>query len=136
MAELVEKAGVKRETGYLYFLRGSDVYKKVAGRGREGVPLKVYIGTFAREEGFLYFLNKDGNIARARQRDVELVGHRWCGRAHRPAVGREPLDRHDRGYLRRRKRDSDHHPDGRRRRRARHRDERARNVPRRDRWLV
>ena len=67
MAEVVEKAGVKREKGYLYFLRGSDVFKQVAGRGRQGVPLKVYDGTFKREDGFMYFLDTDGNIARARR---------------------------------------------------------------------
>ena len=45
MAEKVVKLGVKREAGYLYFLRGSDVWKTpmkragaaaVAGKGREG----------------------------------------------------------------------------------------------------
>ena len=67
MAEVVEKAGVKREKGYLYFLRGSDVFKQVAGRGRHGVPSKVYDGTFEREDGYMYFIDKDGNIARARR---------------------------------------------------------------------
>ena len=67
MAEVVEKAGVKREKGYLYFLRGSDVFKQVAGRGRHGVPSKVYDGTFEREDGYMYFLDADGNIARARR---------------------------------------------------------------------
>ena len=64
MAEVVEKAGVKREKGYLYFLRGSDVFKQVAGRGRHGVPSKVYDGTFEREDGYMYFIDKEGNIAR------------------------------------------------------------------------
>ena len=64
MAEVVEKAGVKREKGYLYFLRGSDVFKQIAGRGRHGVPSKVYDGTFEREDGYMYFIDREGNIAR------------------------------------------------------------------------
>ena len=71
MAEVVENAGVTREKGYLYFLRGTNVFKQVTGRGIHGrgihgVPSKVYEGKFEREDGYMYFLDKDGNIARAR----------------------------------------------------------------------
>ena len=49
MAEKVAKIGVKRETGYLYFLRGSDVYKtpmkRAGGPSVAGKAEKTY---FAR----------------------------------------------------------------------------------------
>ena len=71
MAELVKKLGVKRESGWVYFV---DADGDVA-RGRVGAivsydPLKyaepekvVKVGV-AREEGFLYLVSEDGNIVR------------------------------------------------------------------------
>jgi hypothetical protein len=71
MSELVSKIGVKREPGFLYFLRGSDVYKtpmKRAGQpSTAGQEKLVVAGNFTREEGYLYFLDKNGNIARAKR---------------------------------------------------------------------
>ncbi|HNN92758.1 MAG TPA: hypothetical protein PKI03_10845 [Pseudomonadota bacterium] len=71
MAEKVVKLGVKREAGYLYFLRGSDVWKtpmKRAGAAAvAGKAEKVQAGNFAREEGFLYFLDAQGDISRAKR---------------------------------------------------------------------
>src|SRR5438477_171674 len=71
MAEVVSKIGVKRESGYLYFLRGSDVWKapmkRAGGPSTAGHAEKVAPGHFTREEGYLYFLDKNGNIARAKR---------------------------------------------------------------------
>lgn len=73
MAEKVAKLGIKREPGYLYFLRGSDVYKapmrrggKTAGAGK-GRSEKVSNGHFNREEGYLYFLDAAGDVSRAKR---------------------------------------------------------------------
>ena len=71
MAEVVAKTGVKRETGYLYFLRGSDVWKtpmkRAGGPDVGGKAEKVDSGSFKREDGYLYFLDKNGNVARAKR---------------------------------------------------------------------
>ena len=71
MAEVVAKLGVKRESGFLYFLRGSDVYKtpmkRAGGPAVEGQAQKVAGGNFHREDGYLYFLDKNGNVARAKR---------------------------------------------------------------------
>lgn len=71
MAEKVAKIGVKREPGFLYFLRGSDVYKtpmKRAGApSAAGKAEKVQSGNFTREEGYLYFLDANGDISRAKR---------------------------------------------------------------------
>src|SRR5579859_5052264 len=71
MAEKVAKLGVKREGGYLYFLRGSDVWKtpmkRAGGPSAAGKAEKVASGGFKREEGYLYFLDGSGNVARAKR---------------------------------------------------------------------
>lgn len=70
MAEKVAKMGIKRETGYLYFLRGSDVFKtpmKRGGAGGPGQAVKVAAGSFVREQGYLYYLDGEGDVARAKR---------------------------------------------------------------------
>ncbi len=71
MAEKVTKLGVKREPGYLYFLRGSDVWKtpmkRAGGPSAAGKAEKVASGGFKREEGYLYFLDSNGDVARAKR---------------------------------------------------------------------
>ena len=71
MAEIVAKLGVKKEPGFLYFIRGSDVYKTPAKRAGgppvKGKEEKVASGTFRQESGFLYFLDTNGNVGRAKR---------------------------------------------------------------------
>ena len=71
MAEVVAKLGVKRESGYLYFLRGSDVWKtpmkRAGGPSASNKAEKVAAGNFKREEGYLYFLDRKGDVARAKR---------------------------------------------------------------------
>jgi hypothetical protein len=71
MAEKVAKLGVKREPGFLYFLRGSDVWKtpmkRAGGPSAAGKAEKVAAGNFARAEGFLYFLDSAGDVSRAKR---------------------------------------------------------------------
>jgi hypothetical protein len=71
MAEKVAKLGVKRESGYLYFLRGSDVWKtpmkRAGGPSAAGKAEKVASGGFKREEGYLYFLDSNGDVSRAKR---------------------------------------------------------------------
>src|ERR1700761_5365040 len=71
MAEKVAKLGVKREPGFLYFLRGSDVWKtpmkRAGGPSAAGKAEKVAAGNFTRAEGDLYFLDSAGGGSRARR---------------------------------------------------------------------
>src|SRR3954454_13017849 len=71
MAEKVAKIGVKREPGFLYFLRGSDVWKtpmkRAGGPSAAGKAEKVANGNFKREEGYLYFLDSAGDVSRAKR---------------------------------------------------------------------
>lgn len=71
MAEKVEKMGIKRESGFLYFLRGTDVYKTPMKRAGMPSPVgkahKVSNGSFKREDGYLYFLDSHGDVSRAKR---------------------------------------------------------------------
>lgn len=71
MAEKVEKMGIKREPGFLYFLRDRDVYqapmKRAGGPSPVGKTKKVASGSFKREDGYLYFLDANGDVSRAKR---------------------------------------------------------------------
>ena len=70
MGKVIEKTGVKREKGYLYFLdkRGNvaKVQMKRAGKKtskKQTVVAKIGI---KRKKGFLYYLDKKGNVCEAK----------------------------------------------------------------------
>ena len=69
--EVVDKMGIVRESGYMYFLRGLDVCKtpmhRKGGPVHPGGEQLVKTGLFIREKGYLYFLDKNGDVARAKQ---------------------------------------------------------------------
>ncbi|MGZ3406041.1 MAG: hypothetical protein ACXVAN_06320 [Polyangia bacterium] len=62
---------MKREPGFLYFLRGSDVWKtpmkRAGGPSAAGKAEKVAAGNFTRAEGYLYFLDSSGDVSRAKR---------------------------------------------------------------------
>lgn len=69
MAKKIEKVGVKREKGYLYYIsKKGDVARKPMARAgkkqsfKEEVIAKVGL---KRQKGFLYFIDKQGDIAAA-----------------------------------------------------------------------
>lgn len=72
MAKKVAKAGVKKESGYLYFVdKNGDISRaKMARAGRKkgskGKPEKVQKVGANKESGYLYFVDKDGDISRAK----------------------------------------------------------------------
>jgi hypothetical protein len=71
--QVVATLGIKRDKGFLYFLRGSEVWK--TPMMRQGKPMhaggaqKVATGNFKRETGYLYFLDKGGNVARSKMKN-------------------------------------------------------------------
>ena len=69
MAQKVEKAGIKREKGYLYYLdKKGDVSKAKMARGgkKGGNPVKVKKLGIKREKGYLYFIDKKGDVSKAK----------------------------------------------------------------------
>lgn len=70
MAESLCDCGIKRESGWLYFVdkQGNAARAKMARRGQK-VDRKqevVHNCGLQREEGYLYFIDKGGNAARAK----------------------------------------------------------------------
>ena len=71
MAEKVTKVGVKKESGYLYFVdKQGDVSRaKMARGGRsKGKKSKEKVTKVGvkKESGYLYFIDKKGDISRAK----------------------------------------------------------------------
>ena len=70
MAEVLVKCGIKRESGYLYFVdkKGYAARAKMARRGQKTDKKQERISdeNVTRESGYLYFIDKGGNIARTK----------------------------------------------------------------------
>jgi len=71
MAQRVEKVGVKKEKGYLYFVdkKGNVARAKMArGGGKKGKQKQEVVAKVGvkKENGFLYFVDKNGDISRAK----------------------------------------------------------------------
>jgi len=71
MAEKVAKVGVRKESGYLYFVdRQGDVSRAKMARGRRGgakaKPQKVAKVGVKKASGYLYFIDKHGDVSRAK----------------------------------------------------------------------
>ncbi len=71
MAEKVAKVGVKKESGYLYFVdKDGDVSRAMMARGggkqKKAKPEKVAKAGVKKESGYLYFVDKNGDVSRAK----------------------------------------------------------------------
>lgn len=69
--EVLAKAGIKRESGWLYFVdRQGNAARVPMARGRKKQkgakkkPEVLFKAEVKRESGFLYFIDKQGNISR------------------------------------------------------------------------
>lgn len=69
MAEKVKTVGVRKESGYLYYL-GKDGHvwrSKMARAGQKGgQAAKVADASVVRESGYLYFIDKNGDVSRSK----------------------------------------------------------------------
>lgn len=66
MAKKIEKVGIKRQKGYLYYLdKQGDVScaKMARGSKKGGSPKKVAKCGIKREKGYLYFIDKQGDVS-------------------------------------------------------------------------
>ena len=69
MAEKVSKVGVKKESGYLYYVGkdGNVSRSKMARAGKgSGGAAKIATSGVKKESGYLYFIDKDGDVSRAK----------------------------------------------------------------------
>jgi hypothetical protein len=69
-AEVLHKAGIKRESGWLYFVdkNGHAARVQMARKGvktskKQEILVKAGV---KRQDGYLYFIDKKGNIARTK----------------------------------------------------------------------
>ena len=70
MAEVLAKAGIKRQSGWLYFVDKNGNAARVQ-MARKGVKTSkkqevLYKAGIKRQAGWLYFIDKKGNIARTK----------------------------------------------------------------------
>jgi hypothetical protein len=67
MAKKIEKVGVKRERGYLYYIdKSGNVCKApMAKGGKKGKPETVAKVGIKRVKGYLYFIDKQGDVCAA-----------------------------------------------------------------------
>ena len=69
MAEKVARLGIRREKDFMYYIKDGSVWK--VPRKQPGVPKgrpeKVADGGVSMDFAFIYFLDKDGDISRAKR---------------------------------------------------------------------
>jgi hypothetical protein len=69
MAEKVEKLGVTRDKDFMYYVKDGAVWR--VQRKQPGVPKgrpeKVADGSFQMDTDFIYFVDKDGDVSRAKR---------------------------------------------------------------------
>ncbi len=70
MAKKVQKVGIKREEGYLYFIdKKGNVARAKMARGKKKGKAKIEVVEkvgIKKETGFLYFLDKQGDVSCAK----------------------------------------------------------------------
>jgi hypothetical protein len=92
MAEKLAKLGVKREKDFLYYIKDGAVWKVRAKRSNQaaGKPEKVVdAGIDQRDTSYMYFLDKDGDVARSK-RSVGGQKRKKAAKAKKPAKKKAP----------------------------------------------
>jgi hypothetical protein len=94
MAEKVAKLGVEREKDFMYYVKDGEVWK--VQRKQPGVPKgrpeKVADGGFQVDTNYIYFVDRDGDVARAKravggQKRKKKAG---AGKSKKVAARRKP----------------------------------------------
>ena len=68
MAQKVTKVGIKRDNNFLYYIKGGDVWRVARKQpgAKKGKPEKAATAGVVKEAGFIYFLDKQGDVSRAK----------------------------------------------------------------------
>ena len=89
MAEKVAKLGVSREKDFMYYVKDGGVWK--VQRKQPGVPKgrpeKVADGGFEMDTNYIYFVDRDGDVARAKR---AVGGQKRKKTARKAAAKRKP----------------------------------------------
>lgn len=96
MANKVAKLGIQRDKNYLYYIKGGDVWqvpRKQPGM-KKGKASKLADGGVKMESGFIYFLDKAGDISRVqakvggqkRKKTRRAAAKKTTVKARRPAA--------------------------------------------------
>ena len=84
-SEKVAKLGIQRDNNYLYYIKGGDVWQVPRKRPgmKKGKASKLAPGGAKMESGFIYFLDKAGDISRVK---AAVGGQKRKKKARRPAA--------------------------------------------------
>src|SRR5215831_9557242 len=96
MAEKVAKLGLGREKDFMYYVKDGSVWK--VQRKQPGVPKgrpeKVADGGFEMDTNYIYFVDRDGDVARAKRaiggQKRKKTSRRRGGKAKRRAARKAP----------------------------------------------
>ncbi len=70
MSEKIAKLGIKRDNDMMYYIKEGDVWatpRKKPGQTAKGKAQKIADAGVEAEAGYLYFLDGDGDVARAKR---------------------------------------------------------------------
>lgn len=82
--EKVAKLGIQREAGYLYFVKQGSIWKTPSRNlGRGGSTTLIQSGGFTQEDGWLYFLDANGDVSRTPKNTGGCVTRKAESRNHR-----------------------------------------------------
>ncbi len=88
MAEKVKKLGITRDKDFMLYVKDGDVWK--VRRKQPGVPKgkpeKVADGGFEMDNNYIYFVDKDGDVSRAKR----AVGGQKRKKAAKKKVAKKP----------------------------------------------
>ena len=91
MAEKVEKLGVTRDKDFMYYVKDGAVWR--VQRKQPGVPKgrpeKVADGTFRMDTDFIYFVDKDGDVSRAKRAIGGQKRKKSAGKAKRASSAKK-----------------------------------------------
>ena len=92
MAEKVAKLGVAREKDFMYYVKDGAVWK--VQRKQPGVPKgrpeKVADGGFQMDTNYIYFVDRDGDVARAKRAIGGQKRKKTAKAAKRRGGGKKP----------------------------------------------
>ena len=92
MAEKVAKLGVAREKDFMYYVKDGAVWK--VQRKQPGVPKgrpeKVADGGFQMDTNYIYFVDRDGDVARAKRAIGGQKRKKTAKTAKRRSVAKKP----------------------------------------------
>jgi hypothetical protein len=86
MSEKVHKLGIKRDNDMMYYIKDGDVWatpRKKPGQSAKGKAQKIADAGVEAESGYLYFLDGDGDVARAKR---QVGGSKRAKKAAKPAA--------------------------------------------------